>query len=133
MTTRTLYRAADSDYLSDVASFAAELESARAYTDDRGFGGRALYSATVEYADEQVLDVRSERDDEQCSAVLASAGLDRESCGESVDVLLADPRVVDALTGRGYRWVLLLDSYPEGSETWTWLGVGDEPELELIP
>ena len=38
MTTRTLYRAADSDYLSDVASFAAEIESARAYLDDPGFG-----------------------------------------------------------------------------------------------
>jgi hypothetical protein len=129
MTIRTLYRAADSDYLSDVASFAAELDSACAYLDNPGFGGRTLYSATIEYSDESVLDIRDERDDSQVEAVLAAIDSDREPCGCSVDVLLAEPRTVDALTACGYRWVRLLDSYPAGSETWTWLGAGEEPEL----
>jgi hypothetical protein len=129
MATRTLYRAADEDLIVDVASFAAAREDAEAYLDDPGFGGSTLYRAEVTYSEDQVLDVRSGRDDRQCERVLAAAAAQTGSPGQSVDSLLAEPRIVDALTARGYRWVRLTDSYPAGAETWTWLGVGDDPEM----
>ena len=83
----------------------------------------------MEIDDSQVLDIRSDRDDEQVAAILDAIGIDREPCGATVDAILAEPRTIEALVARGYRWVRLTDSYPEGCETWTWLGAGDEPEL----
>jgi hypothetical protein len=130
--TRTLYRAADDDYLSDCASFAADQSDAEAYLDNPGFGGSTLWETTVDVADDQVLDIRSDRDDAQVQAVLDAIDSAREPCGASVDSILAEPRVVEALVARGYRWVRLTDSYPEGAETWTWLGAGDEPVLSEV-
>jgi hypothetical protein len=127
--TRTLYRAADDDYLSDCASFAANRDDAEAYLNNPGFGGSKLWQTTFEVDDEAVIDIRSDRDDVQVQALLDAIESDREPCGASVDSLLAEPSIVEALVARGYRWVRLTDSYPEGSETWTWLGAGDEPEL----
>jgi hypothetical protein len=128
-TTRTLYRAADDDYLSDCASFAADREDAEAYLDNPGFGGSTLLKTTVEVDDDAVLDIRSSRDDAQVQSLLDAIDSYRDPCGASVDSLLGEPSVVEALVARGYHWVRLTDSYPEGAETWTWLGAGDEPEL----
>ena len=129
MTARTLYRAADDDYLSDCASFAADQSDAEAYLENPGFGGVTLWQTTVDVAVDQVLDIRSDRDDDQVAAILDAIGSDREPCGATVDAILAEPRTVEALVAEGYRWVRLTDSYPEDCETWTWLGAGDEPEL----
>lgn len=130
-TTQTLYRAADDDYLSDCASFAAYRSDAEAYLDNPGFGGSRIWVTEVEIDDDAVLDIRSSRDDAQVQALLDAIESDREPCGATVDAILGEPAVVEALTSRGYRWVRLTDSYPDDCETWTWLGAGTEPELTV--
>lgn len=124
----TLYRAGDSDILTGPTSFAVSLDTARAYLDNPGFGGRTLYRTRVSPEPSVVLDIRSESDDEQAGALVSAAQIEHPgSC--TADYLLSQQYVVDALVARGYEWVRLLDTYPIGAETWTWLYEGDEPEL----
>lgn len=127
--TLTLYRAGDSDIMTGPTSFAADMSVARAYLDNPGFGGRRLYVTRVEVEAKNVLDIRSNDDADQVRALVEITGIDMGAV--TADYMLAQDRVVDALVGRGYHWVRLIDTYPVGAETWTWLYAGDEPEMEL--
>lgn len=116
----TLYRATDDDYPTQPTAFAAEIESAREYLDNPGFGGSTLYRTTVEVDADEVLDVRSERDDAQLAALVRASG--RAHPGAmTADMYAMQPSTVEGLVAAGYRWVRIIDTYPVGSETWIWL------------
>jgi hypothetical protein len=119
-----LYRAADTDILTGPTSFAADLDCARAYLDNPGFGGSTLYQVDVE--PESVLDLTDESD--QLDALVELTGIDMGST--TADHMLAHEHVVASLVELGYTWVRLTDTYPDDCETWTWLYSGDEPEME---
>jgi hypothetical protein len=129
--TRTLYRAADDDYLSDCASFAADQSDAEAYLDNPCFGGGRLWQITVEVDDEAVLDLRADEYEQQAERLA-------DVCGIAVQELfigqaLSYPEVREALITAGYCWVRFdEDEDSSEGETWTWLGAGDEPVLSEV-
>lgn len=122
----TLYRAAESDVLTDCGSFAESIETARMYLDNPGFGGRRLYRAVVELESSAVLDLIDESD---------PAGVIAERIGrDHPGAIGADeyaPRVSYELRESGVEWVRVRESYPVDTVTWIWVG-GDDPELEEI-
>jgi len=125
-----LYRAGKSDILTGPTSFAVDINDARAYLQNKGFGGKTLYTTTVEIDDEVILDIRGT---DQLEALREAAGLDEYAYGDvTADYLLAQEPVVDALVERGYEWVRLLDTFPEDADVMTWLYTGNEPELEEV-
>ena len=129
---RVLYRAGNSDVLTGPTAFATTKASALAYLGaPTGFGGDTLYSTRISYEPSEVLDVRDQSDDRQLRAIVDAAGQD-EPGAITADAFVMGDRVADALSAQGLRWVRLLDTYPEYSETWVWLGAGDDPELEEI-
>lgn len=131
-TTKTLYRAAKDDSVIGACSFAARKSDARAYLDNGAFGGPNLYRARVEIDPGKVLDLTGERDG--LARVAEIVGFDGGAIG--VDEWIMHGPVSEALIAAGYLWVRLIDSFPEGCETWTWLGASsldaDEPELESV-
>lgn len=119
-----LYRAADDDSILGPTSFALREEDARAYLNNAGFGGSRLWRTTVRPRAEAVLDLRHN----------ATHKLERmtglTSDGRNAEEWVTSDYVADALLAIGYRWVRLIDSYPEDCETWIWLGASDgEPRL----
>lgn len=131
MRSKTLYRAADTDILTGPTAFAARLSSAREYLDNEGFGGSTLYRTTVEYEDSQILDVRNASDSRQLRALVKASGQHHPGA-MTADAYVMQDKVSDALIAAGYRWVRILDTFPEGSETWVYLYDGEDPDLEEI-
>ena len=131
MKSKILYRAADTDILTGPTAFAAKLSSAKAYLDNEGFGGAMLYRAMVEYDDSQVLDVRNASDSRQLLDLVKASGQHHPGA-MTADAYVMQDHVADALISNGYRWVRILDTFPEGSETWVYLYDGEDPELEEI-
>lgn len=127
MTTRTLYRAADSDTITGPAAFAADVEDARSYLDNPGFGGATLYRTEIECDDDHVLDVRG-ADDAQLDALIGVSGCSSPGA-MTADAYVMQDHVAAALVEHGYRWVRILDTYPIGAETWVYLYDGEDPEM----
>lgn len=126
MATMKLYRAADSDTLTDCGSFAETLEVALAYLDNAGFGGRTLYSAEVEIDESAVLDLV---DADDATGVIADR-IGRSHPG-AIGADEYAPRVSYELRDAGVCWVRVRESYPADTVTWIWVG-GDEPEMVEI-
>ena len=115
MTTRTLYRAADSDDVRVGYSFAGRLDDAREYLDNPGFGGGTLYRASVDLAD--MIDLTDD-----CWDTLS------EAIGETVEpmhhqyhfpsTVTASDKICAKLAAAGYRWARIIDDYPEGCITY---------------
>lgn len=129
----TLYRAADDDYVDTQYSFARERDAAEAYRDNPGFGGSTLYVAAVVCDDDQVVDLRPlDR-----NGLLLALGLDHDPGAVTEAELLTRGeylRCTEHLRSQGYVWAIIADSYPEGAETWVWLGTScdDEPTLTAV-
>lgn len=122
----TLYRAADDCFVTDCASFSADIDVARAYLSNPGFGGRTLFVAEVDLDSARVLDLYDERDPVQTLVDL----LDLHHPG----AIGADewvPRICDKLANAGYEWVRVRESYPADAVTYIWVG-GDDPDLEEV-
>lgn len=127
---KTLWRAAQDDYVDTGYSFAESRQTAEAYLDNPGFGGARIYIATIETEDDQVIDL-TDKDTGDVADMLdvqhpGAIGLD--------EWLPRSPRVLDSLRERGYLWARVAESYPAESTTWIWLGTGadDEPELAEV-
>lgn len=127
--TKTLWRAASDDYISQGYSFAAEREVAELYLDNPGFGGDKLYKAVVKFEESQVIDLTdasaSEVADRLDMRVPGAIGLD--------EWLPREDDAIEKLRAAGFLWALVAESYPAGSTTWIWLGTfyDDEPALKL--
>lgn len=126
MATIELYRAAKDDIVTDCASFAETLETARLYADNPGFGGCNLYRCALETDGLRILDLTEEDDP---TAVAAEAiGHDHPgSIGADEYV----PSISYQLRDAGYHWVRVCESYPADSITWIWVG-GDDPEMDEV-
>jgi hypothetical protein len=127
-----LYRAADDDILVGVSCFARRLADARAYLDNPGFGGARLWRTEVAPADGEVLDLTGMTRDAALVEAARAAGLDHPGSTTADQWIARSPRVADALVAAGYRWVRVLDTYPEDCETWIWLGGDEDPELSEV-
>lgn len=123
---RRLYRAADDDYISDTASFAVDKETARAYLDNPGFGGKNLYKTDVDIDPDDVLDIRDDLQEAQLARLVEESGMAHPGAS-TADREITQPEVYESLRRKGYKWVRLNDTYPEGAETWTYIG-GPEHE-----
>lgn len=123
-----LFRAGKDDILTGAASFSPDIDVARAYLDNPGFGGPTLYETDVEIDPEELLDIYDSYD--QVAAIIEASGLDINPGAVEADWLLAQEQVIEALVDAGITWVRLRDTFPEGAETYTWLYEGDDPELE---
>jgi|WetSurMetagenome_2_1015567.scaffolds.fasta_scaffold25059_6 hypothetical protein len=123
MRTVTLYRASDDDDVSQGTSFAEDVDAARAYLDNPGFGGSTLWQCQVVVDDDKVLDLR----DESVADVARSVGMS-DPGAITVDAWL--PRTQQALDALSLvaDWALVDESFPEGTTTWILLG-GEEPEM----
>lgn len=123
-----LWRAARDDYLDTPCAFAARREDAEAYTRNRGFGGPRLFRARVEApAPESVLDLVGMSRAEALDALVEATGMGHPGAIGPEEWVMHQ-RVAQALLERGYVWVRLVDSYPEGCETWILIS-DDEDEV----
>lgn len=121
-----LYRAAEDDIVTDSASFSEDVEAAKAYLDREGSSGgkRKLWTTTIDPHAVRVLDVVEEDDPTEVIAdFLGKAHPGSIGADEYV------PRVSYELRDLGIEWVRVLESYPEESITWIWVG-GDDPEMK---
>ncbi len=124
-----LYRAAADDYIGDTASFATTKAGARAYQDNPGFGGPNLYRTDIDVDESKVLDLRADSQGEQLDRLVEAAGVNHPGA-TTADREITQVAVYDALREKGYEWVRLYDTFPEGQESWTYIGGGVEPELQ---
>ncbi len=125
---KTLWRVSDDDYLPDAASFASDREDAEAYLDNPGYGGRKLFRARVEVDRERVLSLFYEDDPIR----ILSKRFHQPHPGAigPEEWIPMRPDLQAAIHDAGFDWVIVKDSFPEGAETWIWLGeFNDEPEL----
>jgi hypothetical protein len=134
--TRTLYRAGNDDILTGPTAFAVDLEVARLYQHNRGFGGPILFKTRITYDPTSVLDVRDESDWRQLESLVEASDVGHPGA-QTADAFVMRDDVCESLARRGYRWVRLLDTYPAGAETWVfvyhgYVDLGDEPELEEV-
>lgn len=123
-----LYRAGDCSFCYQPTSFAVDIDDAREYLDNPGFGGDTLYYIDIDIDDDKVLDLSEERDQVEALSVLT----DIHMGAVTADYMLSHGHVVDKLIEMGYTWVCLMDTYPENCETWTWLGNGEDLDLEEV-
>ncbi len=130
--TKTLWRAAKDDYVDTGYSFAADEETARAYLDNPGFGGAALWRTRVRYTASQVLDLT----ENTLAQARRLAGVPSSSGAIGIDEWLPrEVEVQEAFRAQGYLWALVAESFPAETVTWIWLGTFDdgEPELTEVP
>lgn len=128
---KTLWRAAQDDYVDTGYSFAESREDAEAYLDNPGFGGAHLYRTRVELPEGTVVDLTSKT----VRQITRSFGLSDPGAIGLDEWLPRTPNALDALRAKGFLWALVTESYPADSTTWIWLGAGadDEPVLEEVP
>lgn len=128
MTHITLYRATDRSYAEQGDCLTPDRAAATAYTANPGFGGRQLYHARVTVDSDRVLDLRADTEREQMSALADAIGRDvADLAGYGAHVHDAWERsasVMETLAAR-WTWVRYADDYPEGAETWLYLGADD--------
>lgn len=128
-----LYRAANNEFITGPTSFASLMSSAIAYMDNPGFGGNKLYELVVDIDPSTVLDIRDDSQDAQVMALIDASGISMGAT--TADFLAVQERVADSLLVKGYNWIRLIDTFPEGSETWVFIGEDSfllESEMELI-
>lgn len=127
-----LWRAADDDYVDQGYSFTPDLEAAQAYLDNPGYGGAYLWQAVVDPVEEETLDWR----DMSVGEAVHELGFRDPGATNLDEWLPRTPAALDALRDLGYLWVRITETYPANTETWLWLGRGDdldvEPELFLV-
>jgi hypothetical protein len=128
---KTLWRAAEDDYVRQGTSFAPKRSVAEAYLDNPGFGGEALFKAVVDLTNAPVLDMTGWkwRDVQMKLGVPTPHGIGID------EWLPQDPHMLDAIRARGYLWAKVDESYPRGEVTWIWCGHSwedDEPELVKV-
>jgi hypothetical protein len=125
---RTLYRAADEDYVDTGYSFAETRSIAEAYLDNPGFGGCVVFKARVDYRPDEVIDLT------RTTVARAAKRVGHPDPGAiGIDEWL--PRTPDALTAlreQGFLWALVAESFPHDTTTWIWLGTGLDEEPELV-
>lgn len=128
----TLYRAAAAETLAaDCTAFAAELEAARAYLDNPGYGGAALYRAHIETDTAAILDLSAERD--PVATLVERCGCAHPGAIGADEWIPSDVALQDALRAEGIDWVIVRESYPAESVTWLWIGPFErEPDLQPI-
>jgi hypothetical protein len=122
----TLYRAAEDDLVTDCASFAETLATARLYLDNPGFGGSRLWMCELDADAVCVLDVT---DADDPTGVIADA-IGAAHPG-AIGAEEYAPRVSYDLRDAGIEWVRVRESYPADTVTWIWVG-GDDPEMTEI-
>lgn len=127
-----LWRSADDDSLpTGCAAFAEQREAAEAYLANPGFGGATLWSAEVEFADGELLDIYDAAD--PVEALCEAAGVSHPGAIGADEWLPRDVELQDALRERGICWVRVRESYPEDAATWLWIGPWEnEPELTEV-
>ncbi len=126
----TLYRAAKDDYVDEGYAFSTSRKAAEAYLDNPGFGGSRLFKTRLALEPERVADLRGRGAGE----VAKKLGL-KDPGAVTTDVYvthLANGHVRRALMREGFEWVIVDETYPEGTDTWVRLGQGDDPELVEI-
>lgn len=123
---KTLWRAADDDMIIDTASFAASRAAAEAYLNNGPFGGKTLYRARVEIEPSALLDLFESAD--PVAEIVAATGLPHPGAINADEWV---PRIGAELQDAGYEWVRVRDTYPAGSETWTFVGI-DDPDMEEV-
>lgn len=129
--TVTLWRAARDDYLDTPCSFAALREHAQVYRTNRGYGGPRLYRVVIETpAPETVLDLLGLSKGAALEALVEATGMGHPGAIGPEEWVMHQ-RVAQRLSERGYRWVRVLDSYPEDCETWVLLA-DDDCEVEDV-
>ena len=122
-----LWRAAADDLIVGSASFARRREHAECYLDNPGFGGPNLYRCEVEIDEARVLDLLDA--DDALEELCRVAGTSHPG---STTADQHAPRIADELQAAGVSWVRVLDTFPEGCETWIFVGPSDEdPEMQL--
>lgn len=111
-TTKTLYRAANDQCVSQGCCFAESEQTARVYLDNPGFGGAKIWRCEV--APGRVLDLTGKSLDDAVDMLgvghPGAIGLD--------EWLARTPRAADAAVALGYAWAIVDESYPEGTRTW---------------
>lgn len=122
-----LFRAAEDEFLGNTASFSPDIDTARAYHDNPSFGGKNLFSTEVKISPKKLLDISAESQDAQLGNLIKAAGIDHPGAA-TADHMLAQEHVLSALRKKGIEWVRLTDTFPEGAETYTWIG-GKGPKL----
>lgn len=140
-----LYRASDSPLASPFSSFSPDIETAISYTDNRGFGGSKIYAYEVhpekalELYDGRHTDSRKALD--KLAQVIAPLRAPKRQWEEGdwdwrdlsdewggsyghliFHILERDRHINRDLRELGYDWISHVDDFPDGAETWRWLG-----------
>ena len=111
-----LFRAAnDTNTNVDTTAFAVTREDAEAYLDNPGFGGANLYEIDVDISDAEVLDLTEDIPDWLAELIPGAY----DCIGAIIGMTIG---LSDAIAERGYRWVRLIDSYPEDCVTMMLIG-----------
>lgn len=126
-----LYRAAKYDSLYTGCCFAADLASAEAYTDNPGFGGPVLFSATIDTDSARIVRFTTIRElaDALVDAVSTDDLIDFFDTTDAYDIAelldatgtlypwTVNPKL-EAFLGTHFDWAVYPDDYPVGCETW---------------
>lgn len=127
----TLWRAAhDDSFGGDGGSFSTSREDAEAYHNNPGFGGPNLYRADVKIHPKKLLDLYDLDDDQAKKKIRQVTGLPHPGAIGADEWI---PRITHHLSDAGVEWVRHKESYPHDSETYTYTGGGDDPEMEEVP
>jgi hypothetical protein len=126
---KTLWRAANDDYVDQGTSFAPKKSTASVYLDNPGYGGAHLFKTRVDIAKQPVLDMTgwTWRDVRTKLDVKTPSGVEID------EWLPRDPRMLDRIRTLGYLWAKVDESYPQGEVTWIWCGHFEDGEPELEP
>jgi hypothetical protein len=129
--TITLWRASDDDICVGTASFSADRDAAEAYLDGENpnFGGDTLWSCELDLDSVNVLDL-VDCDGDPIDEILKIIPERSHPGAITADVWIPQ-EVFGDLAAAGFEWVRVEESYPEGTETWIWIG-GDDPDMEEV-
>jgi hypothetical protein len=127
---KTLWRAAQDDYIDTGYSFATTRANSEVYLDNPGFGGATIYRAKISVSEKQVVDLQGLTVRE----LAKSMGFNDPGAIDIDEWLPRTPDAITELRSQGFLWAMVEESFPENSTTWIWLGSGldDEPELEAV-
>ena len=128
----TLWRVANDNYIPDAAAFARKREDAETYFDNPGYGGSSLWRTRIDVPEKSVLNLYDERD--PVERLARKFKIQNPGAINIEEWIPRTPRLQELLQEEGYDWVVVRDSFPEGAETWLWIGPFErEPELEPVP
>lgn len=124
-----LWRAAHDDIITDTASFSTSREAAKHYLDNPGFGGPNLYRSHVDIPEHKLIDLHDMNHDEAVAHIRKHTNLPHPA---AIGVDEWVPRIANHLVKAGFDWARVKESHPVDSETYIYLGGGDEPELRHV-